>query len=228
MQLQPFLLDMWLDNYEHDIEFNLASSTGPSWTINAVLNLAGEEERRRFLNHELVYGRPAGADGLREAIADMHDVSTECVQVDAHEASLPYLPSLVWSRRAAQSRHLHIARPAAQLRHAHHRADVACRERGDEANSSVRCGPRCALPVIDIRSAHDIVAASARPQQLTGSVIGAFAVSALVPVRDRSLRTHQLLGRAAAAIRESYIKSMSESGCTTAGWPLRRLRSLSG
>ena len=37
-----------------------------------------------------------------------------------------------------------------------------------------------ALPVINVRSADDIVAASARPQQLTGSVIGAFAVSALV------------------------------------------------
>ena len=37
-----------------------------------------------------------------------------------------------------------------------------------------------ALPVIDVRSADDIVAASARPQQLTGSVISAFAVSALV------------------------------------------------
>ena len=81
MQLKPFLLDMWLDNYEHDIEFNLASSTGPSWTVNALLNLAGEEERQRFLNHELVYSRPAGADGLREAIAEMHDVSTECVQI---------------------------------------------------------------------------------------------------------------------------------------------------
>jgi len=37
-----------------------------------------------------------------------------------------------------------------------------------------------ALPVIDVRSADEIVAASTRPQQLTGSVIGAFAVSALV------------------------------------------------
>jgi hypothetical protein len=37
-----------------------------------------------------------------------------------------------------------------------------------------------ALPVIDIRSAGDIVAASARPQQLTGNVIAAFAVSAPV------------------------------------------------
>src|SRR5262249_23577153 len=36
-----------------------------------------------------------------------------------------------------------------------------------------------ALPLIDVRSAGDIVAAAARPQQLTGSVIGAFAVSAL-------------------------------------------------
>jgi len=83
MQLKPFLLDMWLDNYEHDIEFNLASSEGPRWTVNELLNLAGEpeKERQRFLNHELVYGRPAGADGLREAIAEMHDVSAECVQV---------------------------------------------------------------------------------------------------------------------------------------------------
>jgi aspartate/methionine/tyrosine aminotransferase len=83
MQLRPFLLDMWLDNYEHDIEFNLASSEGPSWTVNELLDLAGEPEeaRERFLNHELVYGRPAGADGLREAIAEMHGVSAECVQV---------------------------------------------------------------------------------------------------------------------------------------------------
>jgi len=32
MQLKPFLLDAWLDQYEHDIEFNLAASTGPTWT----------------------------------------------------------------------------------------------------------------------------------------------------------------------------------------------------
>jgi aspartate/methionine/tyrosine aminotransferase len=81
MQLKPFLLDIWLDKYEHDVEFNLAASTGPSWTMNELLNLADEEERQRFLGHHLVYGRPAGADGLREAIAEMHNVSTECVQV---------------------------------------------------------------------------------------------------------------------------------------------------
>lgn len=81
MQLKPFLLDMWLDTYEHGIEFNLGSSTGPSWTLNEILSLAKDEERERFLNHRVVYGRPAGADGLRSAIAEMHGVDADAVQV---------------------------------------------------------------------------------------------------------------------------------------------------
>src|SRR6266851_1310800 len=81
MQLKPFLLDMWLDTYEHNIEFNLAASTGPCWTLNEILSLASEEERQRFLNHNLVYSRPAGAEGLRAAIADMQDVNVDTVQV---------------------------------------------------------------------------------------------------------------------------------------------------
>ena len=81
MQLKPFLLDMWLDSYEHGIEFNLAASTGPSWTLNEILSLAQDEERERFLNHKVVYSRPAGANGLRSAIAEMHGVDAEAVQV---------------------------------------------------------------------------------------------------------------------------------------------------
>ena len=42
--------------------------------MNEILNLASEEERQRFLNHGLVYSRPAGADGLRAAIAEMQGV----------------------------------------------------------------------------------------------------------------------------------------------------------
>ena len=81
MELKPFLLDMWLDTYEHGIEFNLAASTGPSWTLNEILNLAGDEERQLFLNHEVVYSRPAGAEGLRAAIADMQRVDVDNVQI---------------------------------------------------------------------------------------------------------------------------------------------------
>jgi len=81
MQLKPFLLDIWLDRYEHDIEFNLASSEGPRWTLNEILSLASEEERQRILNHKLNYSRPAGAEGLREAIAEMQGVDVDRVQV---------------------------------------------------------------------------------------------------------------------------------------------------
>ena len=81
MQLKPFLLDMWLDTYEHDIEFNLAASEGPRWTLNEILGLAREGEQQRFLNHDLVYSRPAGAEGLRAAIADMQEVHADTVQV---------------------------------------------------------------------------------------------------------------------------------------------------
>lgn len=94
MQLKPFLLDAWLDQYEHDIEFNLAASTGPTWTVNDILALADDETRHRFLNHNLVYSRPAGADSLREAIAEMQHVPVEAVQIvtGASEA----LVALMW------------------------------------------------------------------------------------------------------------------------------------
>src|SRR4051794_9361843 len=94
MQLKPFLLDAWLDQHEHSTEFNLAASTGPAWTVNEILGLADEETRHRFLNHNLVYGRPAGADSLREAIAEMQNVPVEAVQIvtGASEA----LVALMW------------------------------------------------------------------------------------------------------------------------------------
>jgi aspartate/methionine/tyrosine aminotransferase len=81
MQLKPFLLDAWIDRYEHDIEFNLAASTGPAWTVNEILALGDDATRHQFLNHKLVYGHPAGAPGLREAIAEMQGVPVEAVQI---------------------------------------------------------------------------------------------------------------------------------------------------
>jgi len=94
MRLKAFLLDAWLDQYEHDIEFNLAASTGPTWSVNEILTLGDDETRYRFLDHKLVYSRPAGADSLREAIAEMQGVPVEAVQVvtGASEA----LVALMW------------------------------------------------------------------------------------------------------------------------------------
>ena len=81
MQFKPFLLDLWLDQFEHGIDFNLAASTGPAWTVNDILELADDETRHRFLHHKLAYGRPAGADSLRDSIAEMQRVPVEAVQI---------------------------------------------------------------------------------------------------------------------------------------------------
>ena len=94
MQFKPFLLDIWLDQYEHDIEFNLAASTGPTWTVNDILALTDAETGHRFLNHKLIYGHPGGNDSLREAVAQMEGVSPDAVQIvtGASEA----LVALMW------------------------------------------------------------------------------------------------------------------------------------
>ena len=94
MKLKPFLLDTWLDQYEHHIEFNLAASTGPTWTVSDILELGDDETRDRFLSHKLIYSRPAGADSLRDAIAEMQGVPVEAVQIvtGASEA----LVALMW------------------------------------------------------------------------------------------------------------------------------------
>jgi aspartate/methionine/tyrosine aminotransferase len=81
MLLKPFLLDLWLVAHEHATEYNLASSTGPVWTLDQLLDLGSEEDRQRFLHHKLSYGRPAGDDHLRAAIAEMQGVSLDCIQV---------------------------------------------------------------------------------------------------------------------------------------------------
>jgi len=81
MRFKPFMLDNWLDQYEHRVEFDLAASTGPRWTVEDILNLADEQARHRFLHHDLVYSRVGGADGLREAIAEMQGVPVETIQV---------------------------------------------------------------------------------------------------------------------------------------------------
>jgi aspartate/methionine/tyrosine aminotransferase len=81
MLLKPFLLDLWLVAHEDTTEYNLAASTGPVWTLDQLLQLGSEEDRQRFLHHKLSYGKPAGDDDLRAAIAEMQQVPRESVQV---------------------------------------------------------------------------------------------------------------------------------------------------
>ncbi len=53
MQLKTFLLDLWLEEHEHAARYNLAASTGPSWTVESLLGLMNEDEKERFLKTPL-------------------------------------------------------------------------------------------------------------------------------------------------------------------------------
>lgn len=84
MKLSPFLLDQWLDQKnrpDSKIEFDLGSSTGPSWTLRELLALSGDNEHERLLDTNLFYTTPAGSLNLREAIAELEGVDPDHVQV---------------------------------------------------------------------------------------------------------------------------------------------------
>ena len=81
MELEPFLLEQWLAKFEHETKYNLGASTGPRWTVEELLGLAGEDARERMFALPLTYGPPAGSASLRSAIADLQGVSPDCVQL---------------------------------------------------------------------------------------------------------------------------------------------------
>src|SRR5689334_23121313 len=81
MKLPPFLLDQWLAAHEFadpPIRYNLASSTGPQWSLGDLLALseeAGDPMPRREIDQlKLSYAPPQGGARLRERIAALQGV----------------------------------------------------------------------------------------------------------------------------------------------------------
>src|SRR6202050_4144172 len=84
MQLPPFLLDRWIeqkDSANPPIEFDLASSTGPVWTLRELLALSPENELAALLDTRVSYTSAAGTLALRTAIAALEGVGADEVQV---------------------------------------------------------------------------------------------------------------------------------------------------
>ena len=82
MKVPPFKLDAWLAAHEFaspPIRYNLASSTGPAWTLGELLALGGDGPELREV--KLSYAPPQGSKLLRERIAAMHGVDPEHVLV---------------------------------------------------------------------------------------------------------------------------------------------------
>jgi aspartate/methionine/tyrosine aminotransferase len=84
MRFSPFLLDDWLNHHQHSeppIEYDLASSTGPHWTLRELLGLGDKNALEELLDTHLFYTRVQGSKSLCEAIAEMEGVRPEDVQV---------------------------------------------------------------------------------------------------------------------------------------------------
>ncbi|MBC7986874.1 MAG: pyridoxal phosphate-dependent aminotransferase [Sphingomonadaceae bacterium] len=80
MDLPPFLLDHWLSKYDFatpPIAFNLASSTGPRWSVDELTELGGAP--LDIARTVLSYAPPAGDRALREAVAALHAVDPDWV-----------------------------------------------------------------------------------------------------------------------------------------------------
>src|SRR5437868_13139153 len=84
MKLPPFLLDQWISqkhSAQPPIEYDLASSTGPVWTLRELMALAGNEELDHLLDERVFYSNAAGTPNLRGAIAALEGVDPSEVQV---------------------------------------------------------------------------------------------------------------------------------------------------
>lgn len=84
MNLPPFLLDQWIaqkNSANSRIEYDLASSTGPVWTLRELLALSPADELQALLDAPVSYTSAAGSPALRDAIAKREGVGADDVQV---------------------------------------------------------------------------------------------------------------------------------------------------
>jgi aspartate/methionine/tyrosine aminotransferase len=93
MHLPPFALDLWLTKYKFaspPVRYDLASSTGPRWTVRQLLDLGGASARADLESLTLSYLPTAGSAGLRRRIGELDDVDPDWVVVTtgASEAML--------------------------------------------------------------------------------------------------------------------------------------------
>jgi len=93
MELPPFLLDRWIEQKHAPgsaIEYDLASSTGPVWTLRQLLALSGGDDLDALLDTSISYTSAIGTPALRTAIAGLEGVEPDAVQVvtGAQEALL--------------------------------------------------------------------------------------------------------------------------------------------
>ncbi len=75
MDIKPFDVELWMNEFELQCEFNLAETCVESITIAQLLELAGRDETAlsELLPLKMTYGAIEGSDRLRDAIAALYD-----------------------------------------------------------------------------------------------------------------------------------------------------------
>ena len=75
MDIKPFGVELWMNEFELQCEFNLAETCVESMTIAQLLDIAGRDETAlsELLPLKMTYGAIEGSDRLRDAIAALYD-----------------------------------------------------------------------------------------------------------------------------------------------------------
>ena len=83
MKIDTFLVEKWLNEYEHDVELNCSETCVNPFTVGEFLALMGREDFFQELwDTQLTYGYIPGSHGLREGIAKLYrDLGPENILV---------------------------------------------------------------------------------------------------------------------------------------------------
>ena len=75
MHIEPFGVEIWMNEWETKCDWNLAETCVESLTVAEMLELAGKSEAdlSELLSMKLTYGAIEGSDRLRNAIASLYD-----------------------------------------------------------------------------------------------------------------------------------------------------------
>ena len=72
--MEPFLVEKWLNRYEHEVEVNISETCVDPFTLREFLALTGREGFfKEFQDTQLTYGYIPGSLPLRQGIADLYD-----------------------------------------------------------------------------------------------------------------------------------------------------------
>ncbi|UCD97337.1 MAG: aminotransferase [Candidatus Bathyarchaeota archaeon] len=74
MKIDPFLVEQYMNTYEHHVQLNLAETCVDPFTLHEFLTLAREEDFfEKIAGKKLTYGFIEGSQDLRKRIAELYD-----------------------------------------------------------------------------------------------------------------------------------------------------------